>query len=421
MRLLGALFLLFSSIAAAADDPSLWRPWLEPFIEPPGAPAAPQLRPAAVVPTKAWQERWMRGPASAPWTELALELIVKYQQNPLRAARVLSLTHAVMHDSLVLAAREGASPRAREAAIHLAAGGMLAHLYPQEAKGRLEGLGYSSAALLAAAASLSEQDWSRATAAAQRSLAAGIARSRVDGAGRQWSVERRPPDAPGKWRAAPPLNIYNPAEPRAGEWRTWALKDGAELKPPPPVAYDSELFWKEVDEMLRVARALTPQQREIAERWNLAHGSVTPAGVWNRIALDLISELDSDRAARVMAALNTGLMDAFIVCWNAKFTWWTERPVTVIRAKLDPGFLPALVTPAFPSYVSGHAAVSGSAATVLAGFFPKDAEALQARALEAAESRLLGGIHFRSDNDEGLKLGRRVGERVLQRVLDPST
>ena len=28
---------------------------------------------------------------------------------------------------------------------------------------------------------------------------------------------------------------------------------------------------------------------------------------------------------------------------------------------------------------------------------------------EAAVSRLYGGIHFRSDNDAGLELGRRVG------------
>ena len=28
---------------------------------------------------------------------------------------------------------------------------------------------------------------------------------------------------------------------------------------------------------------------------------------------------------------------------------------------------------------------------------------------EAAVSRLYGGIHFRSDNETGLKLGRRVG------------
>jgi len=405
--------------AAAGADPATWRPWLEPFIG--QEVSSPQRRPSAPAPTQAWRERWMRGPAGAPWTELTLELIVKYQQNPLRAARILSLVHAAMHDAVVLAARDGASPRAREAAIHLAAGGTLAHLYPQESKGRLEGLGYSNATLLAAAVSLGEDDWSRAVRAAQRSVAAAIARSRADGAGRQWSVERRPPDAPGKWRASPPINIYNPAEPRAGDWRTWALKDGAELQPPPPVPYDSELFWKEVDEVLRVARALTPGQRAIAERWNLDHGSVTPAGVWNRIALDLVRGLDSDQAARVMAAMNAALMDAFVSCWNVKYKWWTERPVTVIRGKFDPNFLPVLVTPPFPSYISGHATASSAAATTLAGFFPGEAAALQARAQEAADSRLLGGIHYRSDNEEGLKLGRRIGERVLQRALGPST
>lgn len=420
MRFAAFLLLLLSGAATSAD-PSAWRPWLEPFIDQPVSIAPMPPRPAGLTPSKAWEERWMRGPANAPWTEQMLELIVKYQQNPLRAARVLSLTHAVMHDAVVLAARDGASPRAREAALHLAAGSILAHLYPYESNGRLEGLGHSSATLLAAASSLSTEDWTRAAAAAQRSVAAGIARSRVDGAGRQWSVERRPADAPGKWRAAPPLNIYNPAEPRAGEWRTWALRDGAELAPPPPVPFDSELFWKETEEVLRVARTLTPEQRSIAERWNLDHGSVTPGGVWNRIALDLSRGLDSDQAIRVMAAMNAALMDAFIACWNVKFKWWTERPITVIRGKLDPDFLPALVTPAFPSYTSGHATVSGASATALAGFFPREAAVLHTRAQEAADSRLYGGIHYRSDNEEGLKHGRRIGERVLQRVLGSST
>jgi hypothetical protein len=34
-------------------------------------------------------------------------------------------------------------------------------------------------------------------------------------------------------------------------------------------------------------------------------------------------------------------------------------------------------------------------------------------AQQAADSRLYGGIHFRSDNEEGLRLGRRVGRMVL--------
>jgi hypothetical protein len=51
---------------------------------------------------------------------------------------------------------------------------------------------------------------------------------------------------------------------------------------------------------------------------------------------------------------------------------------------------------------------------VLARLFPNRAGQLNAMAEEAAISRLYGGIHFRSDNEAGLQLGRRVGEVALQ-------
>jgi membrane-associated phospholipid phosphatase len=89
----------------------------------------------------------------------------------------------------------------------------------------------------------------------------------------------------------------------------------------------------------------------------------------------------------------------------------------VIRERFEPEFLSHLLTPAFPSYVSGHASVSGAAAIVLAHVFPEKTDWLRAQALEAAESRLLGGIHYRSDNDAGLELGREVGRRVIERVF----
>jgi membrane-associated phospholipid phosphatase len=64
--------------------------------------------------------------------------------------------------------------------------------------------------------------------------------------------------------------------------------------------------------------------------------------------------------------------------------------------------------------VSGHSTTSGTASTVLAGFFPERASELAALADEAAVSRLYGGIHYRSDNDAGLVLGRRVGQVALR-------
>jgi hypothetical protein len=41
---------------------------------------------------------------------------------------------------------------------------------------------------------------------------------------------------------------------------------------------------------------------------------------------------------------------------------------------------------------------------------------MEQRSTEAAESRLWSGIHFRSDIDSGLQIGRRVGDLVMERA-----
>jgi hypothetical protein len=116
------------------------------------------------------------------------------------------------------------------------------------------------------------------------------------------------------------------------------------------------------------------------------------------------------------------------------------------------------VTPPFPGYTSGHATVSGASAKILAlfsgsdrfGFVAKkiageltepNIATSQMQAVEgvpakdvaatanvdlvlptfsqtaevAAQSRLLGGYHIRSDNEDGLKLGRQLAEFVFPR------
>jgi hypothetical protein len=53
---------------------------------------------------------------------------------------------------------------------------------------------------------------------------------------------------------------------------------------------------------------------------------------------------------------------------------------------------------------------------VLAAFFPAEAAELAATAEEAALSRLYGGIHYRSDNELGLAVGRRGGGVAVART-----
>ncbi|HEX2303858.1 MAG TPA: vanadium-dependent haloperoxidase [Gaiella sp.] len=111
--------------------------------------------------------------------------------------------------------------------------------------------------------------------------------------------------------------------------------------------------------------------------------------------------------------MNTAQADAFIACWDTKFTYWSERPVTAIRGELDPSWNPYIVTPPFTSYPSGHSTTSGAASEVLARYFPLATGQLRAWAEEAALSRLYGGIHFSSDNGAGLALGKKVATAAI--------
>ncbi len=356
-----------------------------------------------------------RAAAVILWNDRALELCVKYRRNPLRVARALAVLHVALYDA-VAAAKNG-DEQVQAVAAATAAGAALDYLFPLETPGRFEAMAWAIYAGAAAAPGSSRETLGDARQMGKLAAERAIAHALRDHSDLVWDPRERPAPAPGSWRAAPPLYAYDPLEPLAAFWATWVLKDGAEVQPPPPVAYDTPAYWREVEEVLTVSRALTAGQKRIAEEWNLDRGSVTPAGVWNLKARNLIEvgDLDTLRTAQVLAVLNMAMADAAVASWRTKFTHWTQRPVTAIRERFDPEWLPPILTPAFPSYVSTHATVSGAAAEVLAAFFPAAAGPLQAAAEEAAMSRLYAGIHFRSDNDAGLELGRRIGRLVVER------
>lgn len=162
------------------------------------------------------------------------------------------------------------------------------------------------------------------------------------------------------------------------------------------------------------SQSLTARERAIALFWADGAGTETPPGHWNRIALELVS---AERLpARTLALLNTAQADAFIAAWDAKFAYWSERPLQAIRRTIDPNWSPFIPTPPFPGYVSGHATTSGAASVVPGELFPREARELAEMAQEAAISRLYGGIHCPIDNHTGLLLGRQVGLAALERL-----
>jgi hypothetical protein len=55
-------------------------------------------------------------------------------------------------------------------------------------------------------------------------------------------------------------------------------------------------------------------------------------------------------------------------------------------------------------------------AEVCSYFFPEEKDVFRQKAKEAAESRFQAGIHFRTDNEVALELGRKVAAKIIQRV-----
>ena len=77
------------------------------------------------------------------------------------------------------------------------------------------------------------------------------------------------------------------------------------------------------------------------------------------------SPLSLAAAAEAYARVGIAVHDAFIECWNRKYYYDLQRPVTYINDNIDPNWRPYLVTPSFPTYTSGHSTQSGASARVL--------------------------------------------------------
>lgn len=224
----------------------------------------------------------------------------------------------------------------------------------------------------------------------------------------------------GRWRRTPPGNVFPPLLPGWGTVDTWVLPSGDFARPAAPPAYGSAEWNLQRDEVLDVSLTLTPERQAIATFWADGGGTYTPPGHWNEIAMTyaVANALNECRVARVLAALGAAQHDAFVACWECKYFYDTERPISVIRRDVagQGAWTSYIVTPPFPTYPSGHSSTSGAASQVLGYFFPADAVDLALMANEAKDSRLYGGIHFRFDNDNGLSLGRSVGTFVIDRV-----
>jgi len=140
------------------------------------------------------------------------------------------------------------------------------------------------------------------------------------------------------------------------------------------------------------------------------------------------------------------MADAYIAGFKIRYVYDFWRPVTAIRegdndgndaTVGDPTWDSHQNTPAVSDYPSTQSTFSGAAGMVLANVLGGDQANFTVKsgkpfegitrsftsfsqaARESADSRVYAGIHFRSACEDGLALGRKVGERVAKLYLQP--
>ncbi|WP_430901374.1 MULTISPECIES: phosphatase PAP2 family protein [unclassified Paraflavitalea] len=184
------------------------------------------------------------------------------------------------------------------------------------------------------------------------------------------------------------------------------------LRPPPPPATSSQKMKDELAEVYNYVKNPTRENIRIVHFWADGVGTYTPPGHWNAIACEdfLKKNFSEVRWARNLALLNMAVMDAGIVCWDTKYYYFNPRPT-----QLNPAIKTLTGIPNFPAYISGHSTFSAAAATILSVIVPERAADYDAMAKEASMSRLYGGIHYRSDCEVGLVVGKNVGNYAVAR------
>ncbi|MBI4547991.1 MAG: phosphatase PAP2 family protein [Ignavibacteriae bacterium] len=328
------------------------------------------------------------------WNRLTTKLGTRAGLPPPRFARAYALVHVAIYDALVAAHVTRRRDLVDRAIAAGAASNVLLYLFPNDST-RI-----------------------RRNAMRQLVVEHGLARGRLL---RSWVLGRRVgelvvqygkndrsdlvftgeiPTGDGIWTGT------NPVLPMCGEWKTWILSSGEEFQPEPPYLFGSHEDSVDVQEVYEVSLHRTPEQIAVVHAW----ADLPPPTIWCNYLNKRINRLHLRpfTAARAFAYLTATMYDGFVSCWRTKYTYWTARPFQRI-----PGLVTVITTPNFPSYSSGHSTISAAASVVMGELFPGEADYFTAQAEEAAISRLWGGIHFRHDNEQGLVVGQRIGEKAV--------
>lgn len=271
--------------------------------------------------------------------------------------------------------------------------------------------------------------------------------------GRNASIKFTQEPAPGVWRPTPapttPPNLSPFAVPWLGFVTPLLVKSSDQFgEPGPPPKLTSARYTKEFNEVKALgslnSTQRTTEQTEIAKFYS-GNGLIQ----FNVALRDqvIVRKLDIVNAARMFAAVDMSVADAIISVWHSKYVYPFWRPITAIQlaetdgspaTPADPSWQPMLATPPYPDYVSGYSGLMGAFTRALRETLHTDKLQLtftstavpnvtrfydseKAACQEVVDARVWLGIHFRTADVRGARMGQKVADWALDHYFRPTS
>jgi hypothetical protein len=390
----------------------------------------------------------LSGPAQAAnpvteWNQLAVTLALDpaAAQSPVQQCRTMAIVQVAVHDAVnaitgeyetyrSYAAGAGGSPEA--AAIGAAHEALLA-LFP--ARSAVLTTAYQNSLMVN---SVSPTDPGLEFG---RSVARAILQLRAHDQSSEAQFDYTVPHAgaPGVWER---LNGAPALLPGWGRVTPWVMRSADQFLPDAPPALTSDRYARDLNEVQQIGAKVSPvrsaEQTDVAIFWR-----ASPTAIWNAALLQALPalSLDLSQTARVFALMYLAAADASTACWEAKYIYNAWRPQRAIAnadldgndaTAADPSWLPLLPTPPHPEYPSGHGCNSGTMAAVLQTVFgdkpgvtlsitfggvTRQWQSFSEAVDEVVDARVYSGIHFRTADEVGVRLGRQVAQFVMTHAL----
>jgi len=379
----------------------------------------------------------------ADWNTKAVDFVVAHKMLPPPAERTVAMAQLAMFDAVNSIDRKyrpyltqlPAGPTvSKEAAAAAAAGAVLASVDPQTQD--------EVRAMLAAYLAAIPDNAAKAEGIKLgETVAAKMLEARADDGA----------NAPDTYRPRTTPGVYVPTVPTATpQWpnvKPFALINGSQFRPPPPIALTSKEWvgdYNEIKELgNRTSAKRSPEQTEKARFWLATDGRVHYPVIRTIVADKELSLIDS---ARLFALIAVARADALIAVFDAKYHYEFWRPVTAIRngdidgnpaTERDPAWQPIDATPMHPEYPCAHCISSGSLAGVLETVFgtaqisevsmtSPTAPGVFHRwtnvrdySNEVSEARIWAGFHYRFSTKVGQDMGYKIGDYVAANFMQP--